>query len=102
MPCPSLPSVSEWTITLSQSYRQRNGSQIFNVPYHRGMQPYLITYSHRYISSSLHGKLSKTLEATVKCIYYCLFKLQKDDSKDLYCIAHGKWVCKKIRLSQKL
>ena len=56
----------------------------FNVPHHRGMQPYLITYSHRYISSSLHGKLSKTSEATVKCIYYCLFKLQKDDSKDLH------------------
>ena len=63
--------------------------------YIRGMQPYLITYSHRYISSSMHGKLSKTSEATVKCIYYCLFKLQKDDSKDLHCIAHGKWVCKK-------
>ena len=59
--------------------------QKFNVPHHHGMQRYLITYSHHYISSSLHGKLTETSgkTCTVVCLSY------------LHCIAHGKWVCKK-------
>ena len=79
----SLETVLSPTERKSMHYVQIYLRQKFNVSHHHGMQPYLITYSHRYISSSLQGKLSKTSEATAKCIYYCLFKLQKDDSKDL-------------------
>ena len=53
--CSSITVLSP-TERKSMHYVQIYLHQKFNVPHHRGMQ---ITNSHRYISSSLHGKLSK-------------------------------------------